>query len=325
MGGRGSSAAPAPTRDTLSDRVAASGRSLLPHCQADLVLEVCRLPRRSARLLMSSTRCPLSNVRLSGAIRCRDARRRRLDRHLTAPDAPRGDAFAPRALRDLEDERTRRVHARSEADARPPPAERLLALQRTAGNQAVARALKGRRRIDRLVGFEAELSVPSMPAPGGVGALLNSQPGPEGGVPTANIEAFLRGGLPYGASRAASTRDAQLPAEGRSQRTPRAARGDPDQAHQHGLFPAGPARVDEQPGVRHCPGGRVRAQFHHSLSHEILDAVKVHANALFPAVGSQMSQIGAPAGARSPAVSRRPTPAVARHALPRDQARDRRL
>ena len=97
--------------------------------------------------------------------------------------------------------------------AQAPPAVRrdldaaeVVRMQTSAGNQAVQRLLASRnpsrRRVDRLVGFEAEFSVPSvMPPPGARDAAFVNQAkveSPKGGPPSVAVEQFLRGGIAYG-------------------------------------------------------------------------------------------------------------------------------
>jgi hypothetical protein len=196
-----------------------------------------------------------------------------------------------------EDERQRRTPARAEEQAahRPPVAERVLQLQRASGNQAVARLLQRQRRLDRLVGFEAELSVPSIGPPAGVGALLGAQPGPEGGAATANVEAFLRGGLPYGASAALgnTTANFQLKADHNELQTLHKAIRD-KLATMGFLVPARRQTMSNLEYVTVAEDEFAPAST--SRFRTIIDAVRNHANAMFPAVTGQMSQIAAPGG-----------------------------
>jgi hypothetical protein len=112
-----------------------------------------------------------------------------------------------------------------------------LQLQRLVGNKEVGRFLRqsgqlppSRRptaqprtevrakptaQIQRLVGFEAEFSVPSMPASPGALHVMTGAHAHEGNLPTPAIEGFLGGGLPYGAnaSLGAANADFQLKAD----------------------------------------------------------------------------------------------------------------
>jgi hypothetical protein len=194
-----------------------------------------------------------------------------------------------------ERERARRTlaHVEQRAPHRALPAEHVLQMHRAAGNQAVARLVQRRRRLARLVGFEAELSVPSIRPPAGVGALLRAQPGPEGGAATASIEAFLRGGLPYGASAPLgnTTADFQLKADHNELQTLHSAIR--TKLESMGFFP--PARPHSMSNLEYvtvaedefAPGSTSRFR-------TIADAVKTHANAMFPAVTGQMTAIAAP-------------------------------
>ena len=196
---------------------------------------------------------------------------------------------------ELERERPQRASAHEKEQAPQPalPAERVLQLQRTAGNQATARMLQRRRRLDRFVGFEAELSVPSIAPPAGVSPPLSVQPGPEGGVATANIEAFLKGGLPYGASAPLgnTTADFQLKADhNRLQNLHTAVR-----RKLGSMGFAMPPRTDTMSNLEYVTVAEDEfAPASTSRFRTIADAVRTHANAMFPAVTSQMSPIAAP-------------------------------
>ncbi|MGH3768957.1 MAG: hypothetical protein ACRDS0_25015 [Pseudonocardiaceae bacterium] len=90
-----------------------------------------------------------------------------------------------------------RQRASSTRAHRDPVTARLLALQRTAGNRAVAEMLGSSRTcptVQRKVGFEIEFSVPSLGPPGG-GLQYKKNNGVR---PQDTVKSFLDGGVPYG-------------------------------------------------------------------------------------------------------------------------------
>ena len=142
----------------------------------------------------------------------------------------------------------------------------------------------------RMVGFEAELSVPSLgPAPGAVDKKRLAT-GPDGNEPTPEIEQFIFGGLPYGVNRGSNANFALKPDHNELQGKASALRV---KLASMGLLLAVPAESTSNLEYVTPPLDELAAGSTAKLTGQF-DAVRDHVNALFPAAKSTVSAIGAP-------------------------------
>jgi hypothetical protein len=145
--------------------------------------------------------------------------------------------------------------------------------------------------IQRSVGFEAELSVPSFGPPPSSVDKARLATGPEGHEPTPAIEQFFFGGLPYGVDRGHNTNFTLKPDHNELQEKATAIRA---KAKEMGFLLGDPERSTSNleyvtPPLDELAAGST-ARFNTQLS-----AIKDHAKTIFPGAKATLSAIGAPA------------------------------